>query len=80
MMMITTTTTLNFFNDDDDNDNDNNVNANDDDDDDDDDIHDMVMTILLQFRSKNVQSSVEVGDDYNIPHWMNHRSGLVFIV
>jgi hypothetical protein len=27
-----------------------------------------------------VQSSVEVGDDYNIPHWMNHRSGLVFIV
>ena len=26
-----------------------------------------------QFRSKNVQSSIEVGDDYNIPHWMNHR-------
>ena len=21
-----------------------------------------------------MQSSVEVGDDYNIPHWMNHRS------
>ncbi|KAK7490654.1 hypothetical protein BaRGS_00018071 [Batillaria attramentaria] len=27
---------------------------------------------LFKFRSRNVQSSVEVGDDYNIPHWMNH--------
>ncbi|XP_070204272.1 GATOR complex protein Iml1-like isoform X2 [Littorina saxatilis] len=27
---------------------------------------------LFKFRSKNVRSSIEVGDDYNIPHWMNH--------
>ncbi|PVD31681.1 hypothetical protein C0Q70_07099 [Pomacea canaliculata] len=27
---------------------------------------------LFKFRSKNSQNSVEVGDDYNIPHWMNH--------
>ncbi|XP_076434609.1 GATOR1 complex protein DEPDC5-like [Babylonia areolata] len=27
---------------------------------------------LFKFHSRNVKSSVEVGDDYNIPHWMNH--------
>ncbi|KAK3608532.1 hypothetical protein CHS0354_010391 [Potamilus streckersoni] len=27
---------------------------------------------LFKFHSKTAQSSLEVGDDYNIPHWMNH--------
>ncbi|XP_059170420.1 GATOR complex protein Iml1-like [Physella acuta] len=27
---------------------------------------------LFKFRSKSTYKSIEVGDDYNIPHWMNH--------
>ena len=28
---------------------------------------------LFKFHSKNYHNTLEVGDDYNIPHWMNHR-------
>lgn len=27
---------------------------------------------LFKFHSKNQKTALEVGDDYNIPHWMNH--------
>ncbi|ESO91451.1 hypothetical protein LOTGIDRAFT_153895 [Lottia gigantea] len=27
---------------------------------------------LFKFHSKDEQTSIEIGDDYNIPHWMNH--------
>ncbi|XP_048241324.1 GATOR complex protein Iml1-like isoform X1 [Haliotis rufescens] len=27
---------------------------------------------LFKFHSKNAKNCLEVGDDYNIPHWMNH--------
>ena len=32
-----------------------------------------VIIFLFQFHSKSQKSDLEVGDDYNIPHWMNHR-------
>lgn len=31
------------------------------------------LSLFFQFHNKLAKTSLEVGDDYNIPHWMNHR-------
>ena len=46
--------------------------------------HDIALMIVkayisIQFHSKNYHNTLEVEDDYNIPHWMNHDIALMIV-